>query len=535
MESTATRTTPAADTAAPAAEAGGEKHARRVAGVMLGALPVVLAWIVYRDLPNVYFFLDDFYHLLTIETDGFARFVPSIFGSHLYVVRNLIFWALYRLAGLDPSPYQTLALVTHLFNTWLVYRVARRLLDGDAALACLAAALWGAGPVPAGAIGWYSVYGHVLVATIMLIVLHRILDAGAVPSARQMAVWGLLMFTATMCFGVGIGVAMAMPAVLVLLRPALKDDLNVCAALSVYPAVIAAFYIGYRRIYWAFVPIPTAEMMTVEGALPHWGDISAMFGHLVAFGVTSVVGGFAFDVVHYPGTLSAWAVPVYAAGVAVAAAIGGAVTRRRLLALATLSAATYAMIALGRGNTYIAFGFRQAWAAGAARYHYVGSVPLALGAALVIQALTRRRRGASAIVALVWLAIATSVYLQSRWHVDEHPEARAAVADMASRIDAAADATPRDADVLMRNDDPAVARLGFPDGMTFPGLAGVFLLLHPDGVVHGRQVRFVERRPGVYARHQSGDPRIARLLVRPEDVAPPPRAPGEAPGPGGAP
>src|SRR5262249_17981647 len=155
---------------------------------------------------RTYFFADDFNCLLSILNDGFLRFVLRPFAGHNLLVRNLAFYASYQLFGMRAELYFWTVLLTHLLNVWLLFRVLRNMSAG-LALACFGAALWGTSPAHVGTLGWYSVYGQVLVATVLLVVLGGVTArarTGAAPSRRSAAVWYALLLAGTTCFGTGV-------------------------------------------------------------------------------------------------------------------------------------------------------------------------------------------------------------------------------------------------------------------------------------------------------------------------------------------
>ncbi|HJW68939.1 MAG TPA: hypothetical protein VJ829_06245 [Candidatus Binatia bacterium] len=135
--------------------------------------PVLLAAAVYFPITRSYFFADDFVCLASIRNDGFLRFVLRPFGGHELIVRNLVFYGSARLFGLRADLFFWTVLLTHLLNVWLFFRVLRN-LTASGMLASVGAAFWGTSPVLVGTLGWYSVYGQVLVATALLVVLDRV-------------------------------------------------------------------------------------------------------------------------------------------------------------------------------------------------------------------------------------------------------------------------------------------------------------------------------------------------------------------------
>src|SRR5262249_62288224 len=83
---------------------------------------------------------------------------------------------------MQPEPYFWIVLLTHLLNVWLLFRVLRN-VTGSLALGCFGATLWGTSPAQVGTLGWYSVYGQVLVATVLLVVLGGVTARAAARAA----------------------------------------------------------------------------------------------------------------------------------------------------------------------------------------------------------------------------------------------------------------------------------------------------------------------------------------------------------------
>ena len=152
-------------------------------------VPVALAAWVYFPITRSYFWADDFVCLASIRNDGFLDFVLRPFGGHNLLVRNLAFYVSYQLFGLEAGRYFWTVLLTHLLNVFLLFRILRN-LTRSLTLACFGAALWGTSPVDYGALGWYAVYGQVLAATLLLVVLDQLTALaadGRLPTVRTAA------------------------------------------------------------------------------------------------------------------------------------------------------------------------------------------------------------------------------------------------------------------------------------------------------------------------------------------------------------
>ncbi len=493
---------------------------------LLPVLPLVLSAIVYLPVTRTYFFADDFVCLFQIVNAGFLRFVLQLFGGHILVVRNVLYYLSYQLFGFDPRPYYWVSFLTHLLNVWLLFRVTRR-LTGSSTLASLGAAMWGTSPLCIGTIGWYSVYGQMMVATILLVLLEQITQPAyeaEPPSAWIAGGWYLLLLTATTCFGVGIGVAMAFPVVLFLLMPSVLRRRRMWIAFAALPLVAAATYFGFRRVYTAFAPLPFQEFILTNVAFSAYWPILSMLWHLVAFSVTGLIHGFLLAPEHYPSLGSSVTIAFYGAGALAALVTSDGPTRRRLLALAALCLATYGMIAVGRSNLYIMFKVAPYVSARQVRYHYVGLIPVAIALCIVLERIWRwseLRLLSPAIILTAWVVFAAYSFARSDWHIDRRANIREWVNTGLDHIDGLVRGQPEGQDVYIENPKAPPMVLGPMLGHDlFPGWAGLFVLTHRHNEAYGRRVHFIERNKAVLtaSRDAASNHRLAGLLVGPDEV-----------------
>src|SRR5262249_60845504 len=139
-------------------------------------------------------FADDFLNLYHIVEDPLPQYLVTPNGGHVLLARNAVFYASWHLFGAHPAYYFWTVLLTHLVNVALAFRVIRALAGSDL-LASFGAALWGTSPLSQGTLGWYAVYGQVLVATAVLLILDGALEAattGEAPS-RGVRAWGYVL------------------------------------------------------------------------------------------------------------------------------------------------------------------------------------------------------------------------------------------------------------------------------------------------------------------------------------------------------
>jgi hypothetical protein len=485
----------------------------------LGGLAVGLAAIVYFPVTGAYFFADDVLFLMRLAAEPLREVLLEPFGGHLLLTRNAVFAATFALFGADPAPYYWSSFLTHLANVWLLFRLLCA-LTARPALACLVATLWGTCPVHIAAVGWYASYGHLLATTAMLVVLGQVAraDPATPPSLRRVVWWcGILLMAAT-CFGVGVGVALVFPVVAVLLLPRLMRP-TALAALLALPLTVAGLY------RWVTRREPVAASMGMFQAivLRSYPPIVIMLGHLLVYGATALAVGFFRAVgrwpyaATYPSTASRTVAAVFGTALVGAFWLGDPRRRRQLLAAATLALGVYGIVALGRA------GFRSqdlAFWASQARYHYAGTIPLAMLLCLALRELGRRgplRFLRPEALLAGWLAVGTIGWAQSSWRPESHAAARQEIEARLSEMDVEIDRAPAGSTVYLDNGTLSRAVRGPAiDQAGLPGRAALFVIMHPSDVVRGRHVRFVEPDAGVRAVQAARHGRLGSLLVAPE-------------------
>src|SRR5262249_25864464 len=242
---------------------GGERPGAPSRWHPLVLIPLALSAWVYYPVTRVNFFADDLVHLAGINSDSRLEFLLAPFGGHNYLVRNLVFLGSWELFGLHAPYYFATVLLTHLLNVGLLFGTLRT-LTRSAMLACFGAALWGTSPLCAGTLTWYSVYGQVLVATILLVVLGQLAHLAADGSpltTRRGWWWSALLLAGPTSSGVGTGVALAFPIALSPVPPAPWPSPRLRTRWLLLPVVTLALYFAFRRLYPLLAPMTFQENM----------------------------------------------------------------------------------------------------------------------------------------------------------------------------------------------------------------------------------------------------------------------------------
>lgn len=512
----------------------GERPPRSATGlaIIAAAVPLLFTLWVYHSIIGNYFFADDFIWLLSFANEGFLGPVLRPWAGHDLVVRNLVFYLSYEGFGLHPEPFFCIVLLTHLLNVWLVFRVLTHLSDSFT-LSCFGATLWGTSPVHAETLGWYSVYGQVLAATTLLVVLDgltKVAARAAPPSTRTAGVWYVLLLLGTMCFGVGIGVALAFPVTLFLFSPAAWRSRRIRAAYLTLPLVTIGLYVLVRRLYSILEPLPPGQVFAEPVILQRFDRVVPMLVELGGAGVLAVLRGNHF----FPQAVRdrAWlALALF--GLAVASLLwrGDRAALRAALALVSVTLGAYAAIAVGRANAATTF-WPQSWWARQPRYHYVGSIPIVMLTCMALQRLGRLealRALPRLPLLLAALGGAAYVFLRSDFHVDDSTACRKYVTSTLDRValEIMSTAASRETVYLENGESPSVCLGGAVQDELFPGRAALVLVAGGDGQTD-RSVRFVERDRAILERYERRpETPMARLLVGPPGTPPPPPPRGQ--------
>ncbi len=488
-------------------------------------LPLALAAWVYWPITWVFFWSDDFVHLTEIVNEGPLVFLLRPFGGQAFLTRNLVFLGSYHLFGVDPVAFQWTMLLGHLLNVWLLFGVLRA-LTASAALACLGAALWGMSPLAVGSLGWYAIFGGVLVATTLLLVLlwvTRAATAGGPISPAAAAAWCALLLIGSTCYGPGMGAALASPVALFLILPAAWRQRGIRLAFLALPVATLALYFGLRQLYLLIDELSSQEVFHMVQARSGVERTPALFLHLLAYSAGRTVLGFflpAEQVV--PATWIAAA--AFVAGVGLVLWRGSPETRRAALAMIALWMGIYAVIAAGRANVYWFLNIPPAVAAAMARYHYAATIPIVALLCLALRELGRLpglRAVPAGAAAAAGLALLVWSHQRSDLRINERPLVHDYFLVTERELTEAIAAAPPGATLYLENRVTPRYVLGaaIPNRLV-PGRAAVFLLSRAPAALDGRQVRFVEREPDVLIEHRDRGTPLSRLLVAPEDVPP---------------
>jgi hypothetical protein len=468
--------------------------------VELGWLAPALGFSALACYPITrnYFFSDDFLNLYQIVNDRLLQYLVTPNGGHLLLTRNAVFYLTFQAFGPHPAPYYWSAFLTHLVNVCLLFRLVR-LTTGSTALASFGAALWGTSPLVQGTLGWYAVYGHVLVTTAVLVILsgvERLVREGrATPSSWMQWWWYALVLAAATSFGTGIAIALLLPVALLLLLPGWRGRSWRRPPLASLLVVLPGLYLALNALYgW----LAGDHVLTRTPWLWFFSDpaeIVVFWVKLIALGVTRLVLAFWYPIVGGPSVWYAVLATLVATGIVVAWASPGPV-RRRLAALALLVGGCYGIIAVARALLVLQIGPDRL--AELSRYDYAAQALVTVALCTMLSRLAPVFPPAHARAMLVaWYGLTVVAYARLAPPIDHHDLARADTEQTLATIRSQIDAAPPRGPVFI----PSRGFRPLPLLPTvFPGSAAVFVIFHPTNTTaDGRPIRFVVQDPAVLA------------------------------------
>lgn len=458
------------------------------------ALAVGAAAIAYYPILGHYFFADDFYNLYRIRNDPTAEYILKPQGGHLLVTTYVIFYLSDWLFGANPLPYFISVLALHLLNTLLLFAVVRRTTDSDL-IACAGALLWGVCPTHIGSLGWYSVFGHVVLGTAVLWLLYDLvgLARSGPPSWPTRLRWVLLLYAAATSFGVGLGVAMVFPVMLWLLLPPTGRRLGIVAPFIAVALSIPVLYVALHRMFQGpQIGLEIPYEIGVHYLIRQHGlRLLDLTWHMAAYGVSTTLVSTLQPNLQFPSPLANATVAVFLVGLAGTCALGSSRTRRIALAALVLLLGGYGMIVAGRVNFYAL----NPGVADATRYHYVASMAVVLLLGLILQAAGRRLPlpwlGRVGLLA-VWAGALVGARLHNGPPFDMTERGRVETGTVIMKIRQAIEAAePGETVEIPANEFQAMGPY-FKAHTLFPGWAGVFVIYFPENVVAERRVHFME-------------------------------------------
>jgi len=473
-----------------------------LARALLVASIVVATLAVHGVAIESGFKKDDFLHLYDRASLGYVDFVTRPHGGHVMIAHKLLLDGLLRVFGLRASAIFAVFLLLHVVNAVLLNGILVR-FTGRPLLSLLITLAWSTAPIHQPTIAWISTHGHVLVGTFLLLVLREISGSwrdGARPSDLTVLRWSLLLAAAVCSFGVGLSIAAGAPLWVWLL----SREGALQGRKWIYLSGATVFAVG--AFLFARSSGGDVTQTDVVAAMP---SVGLLFTRLAAYGLATTAGASVLTL--RSDDVALW--PLGELGMDAALAIACAVSlvlslfllrafvaadrgrRRLILGCVLVSCAAYGAVALGRGSFLL--GKSPEWFATRAKYHYASPIGFLLAIGIALSRVTWRVTLPRLAVggALVLGFVITGVLSARRTDDDLAEEARSAMDLVDRALGAAAQEAP--AGVVYVDNAPFLpARhimLAKRQESELPGIFAYCAIAHPDFVIDGREVCFVER------------------------------------------
>ncbi len=464
---------------------------------------VLLVGFAYRAATRVFFLSDDFTRLLTLVNRGAGIFLLDTLSGHPQLMDNVALLLWYRLWGFRALAFALLNLATHLVNTALLFELIRRTTKSRT-LAVLGGAMWGTSVLHVETMSWFAVYGHVMVGVVLLVLLNDVVAHSKVPGplpTRVAVRWTFLLWLGSTCWGIGLAYALVFPVALAVLTPRVYQQRAVRVAFGSLPVIVVGWYYGSRWLRSLFGDIGFGAGSIVGQALSGLRPPRELLGHLLMVVTNVVVANHWAPLEEYRiGAFGpAWVIPLVIVAIVLVFVALDARARRLAGALALLMVGAYAIIALGRANTYVMWNASLRDAGTTSRYHYTGSMLLVVILMIGLRRasiLARRPRALPAFVLGIWASSWAYSLGVTTWVLPERKDCRDTVEWRLAQIDARIDSAPPGSRVYL---PLAEEPLGFLCGQwnfgLWPGDAALFAIRYPTNKVRGRSVRFIAPPP----------------------------------------
>jgi hypothetical protein len=247
-------------------------------GILLAAVLLAHAWVLG---PGNGFLFDDFLHLTTVKFKTAASLfhvLPQMRYNDR-PVGALAVKMMFQLFGLDFGRYHAVLLLLHLFNTWLLYRLAVKLTaqvsgDGDrfAYLPFLAAGIFGLWPRSTFCVQWLAGIFDLLGATFTLLVFNLYVNYR---TSSQYRVFNALL--AVLLYYAGLRVKEMLIVIPVLLLGydifcRIHGPEDGWGALKKYrPSLLAATLLGLMAAYYLyFIRLNTGAALVNTASSPYY-------------------------------------------------------------------------------------------------------------------------------------------------------------------------------------------------------------------------------------------------------------------------
>jgi hypothetical protein len=487
------------------------------------SLAVIL--IVNFQLLFTFFYADDFLHFYQIANWKPHEFIFSSHGGHLYIFRNLIFYWMFKLFGLNAIPFFSIVLMTHLASAYILYEILH-LTTNKPLLAAVGTMTWGICPINYATMAWYSAYGHILVGFFFLLFLYDLLKIEKGKTIFSLSItirWSIYLLLMATSFGVGLAiVCMAPIAVIIVLW---KYDNKWKIAASMIPVILLILFLFiFKDTIFFFLSgeDQNTKPVALSFAFSQYRSILEMFIRVCAYSIYCMAAFpllFLSSTVPYPTAAIFISIPVVT--LFLLCFLQSKNDRfRHYAVLCLFFIGLVGLTAYGRAPNFKNLNISIVAASVTPRYYYVITIVVMTTIVLMADNLLYIFPKIKKIAyGLICILIASSIYpsIHVARIIDPNNQSRSerklyydTVSDVIETIRAYAAGSS----VFIDNAMNRRFSIFFPSDVDFPGKAAVFSITYPTNTFEGRRVYFVEKDCRVAEKNlEKKNWRISSLLI----------------------
>jgi hypothetical protein len=504
--------------------------ARGEAERLMLVLSLAVVLIVNFQLLSAFFYADDFVLLYQIANWNPLEFIFSSWGGHLLIFRNIIFYCMFKLFGVNSVAYFSTVLITHLGSAYILYKIIYLLTDKPY-IAVAGMMIWGICPVNYATLAWYSVYGQILTCFLFLLFLYDLLRIEKDKIIFEMNIvirWSICFLLMAASFGTGLAIACLSPLAIVIILWENNKKWKIAASILPVIAVILVLFIFKDSIYHYFSgEISHTTPLALGVALSNYKLILEMFIRMCAYSIYCMASFpmlFFSSTMQYPTSAIVIAIPVVILFIILF--FRSKEYRRHYAILSILFLGLIGLTAYGRAVIFKIFGVLISLGSMTPRYYYVIFILVVLILSLMADELDDLfPKIAKVITPIVLIVIALSVYPNiiiakkiGIWNTSGRE--RKIYYDTITDIERTVRTYPEGSSVFIDNKMDDQISLFNPSDTDFPGKAAMFSIKYPNNTVEGRRVYFVENDCRVADKNiEKKNWRISSLIVSACDLS----------------
>lgn len=232
------------------------------------ALLLLTALLYSRSLLNGLTSYDDESYIINnplirdLSFDGIRALFTTYHAGNYHPLTMLVYMLLYKAFGAAALPYHLLSQVLHLLNTWLVYRLAKRLSRQDVT-AIVTALLFAIHPMHVESVAWASELKDVLYAAFYLGAALCYLDYTGSGKVKYLAYSCVLFLASLLCKPA----AVSLPVLLLAIDLYIGRDISIKTILEKAPLFLAALLLGIVAIYAQDAGAAITDLTTAYGLM----------------------------------------------------------------------------------------------------------------------------------------------------------------------------------------------------------------------------------------------------------------------------